>query len=86
MPFDTGVPPPRSKYHGMSFTLENLDIGHEEPDKCEDVWMVSSGFEGDLSPTASGSASTQQVACPKLQKYTSQQWLEEIENRYFVMT
>ena len=26
MPFDTGVPPPRSKYHGVTFKLDNLDI------------------------------------------------------------
>ena len=37
-----------------------------------------------MNQTKPKEASTQQqVVCPKLQKYTSQQWLEEIENRYF---
>ena len=74
MPFDTGVPPPKSKYHGMKFTLENLDIGsHNCPDvdNFEDDWFVSSGYEESDSPNKE-TCKDNQVTCSKLQKYTSQ--------------
>ena len=79
MPFDRGVPPPSSKYHGMTFTLENFDICIDDHaiDKNEnDDWMCTSGFDKETYIEIKSDDEEDEVEVYKLQKYTSQQWLE----------
>ena len=45
--FYTGMAPPKSKYHTVQFSLENLDIcpDGEVNIKDDDDWLCSSGFD-----------------------------------------
>jgi len=88
MAFYTGVAPPKSKYHNVQFGLENLDICPEREvnNKDDDDWLCSSGFDGNSSTEVAAVVEREDVGnneFKELQKYTSQDRLEEIENKYF---
>ncbi|XP_057317369.1 exonuclease mut-7 homolog isoform X2 [Hydractinia symbiolongicarpus] len=90
MPFDTGVPPPKSKYSyaDLGFNVCPNNDSDDDYDNDDDEWICSSNGDNLLEKMKNCHVEDQDsikclVPSKRIIRLSAQDWLDKIEDKYF---